>query len=169
MNKITHIISGLGMGGAERSLFNLLSKMKDRYEFTVISLGNDGVYGKKIRNLGIPVYFFDFRKNLTSFLKFVKLMNLVRDIKPDLIQGWMYHGNLVSYFAQKSLKDNPALAWNIRHSLYSLSLEKSATRQIIRLNKLFSNKPNIIFYNSHINSVKFIFNLQSVEIKRKNE
>ena len=154
MNKITHIISGLGMGGAERSLFNLLSKMKDQYEFSVISLGHDGVYGEKIRNLGIPVYFFDFKKNLTSCLKLVKLMNLVRDIKPDLIQGWMYHGNLASYLVQESLKYKPALAWNIRHSLYSLSFEKSVTRQIIRLNKLFSKKPNIIFYNSDLSKLQ---------------
>ena len=46
--KIVHIITGLGSGGAEHMLYRLLNYSdKEKYYHEVISLTNEGVYGKK--------------------------------------------------------------------------------------------------------------------------
>ena len=55
--KIPHVITGLSMGGAEISLYNLLAGMDgQRFQSTVISLMNVDVVGERIQKLGIPVY-----------------------------------------------------------------------------------------------------------------
>lgn len=67
----------------------------------------------------------------------VKLRGVVKDFRPDLIQGWMYHGNLVATLARTLAPGRPVVAWNIRHSLYELGYEKPMTRQVIRANRFF--------------------------------
>jgi len=62
----------------------------------------------------------------------------------------MYHGNLAATVAKFFCNDKVSLAWNIRHSLYELKSENFATRQIIKMNKLLSNRADAIFYNSKI-------------------
>lgn len=144
-----HIISGLSGGGAERALFNILAGGAGaRYTSVVISLRDDGVYGARIRALGIRVY--SVGMGLRSALAMIKVAALARSFKPDVIQGWMYHGNLVASLVAMSVPRGSTLLWNVRHSLYDLSLEKPVTRQVIRANRLFSRFPQTIVYNSRV-------------------
>jgi len=149
--KVVHIITGLATGGAERALYNLLygglAKHCDNY---VISLGNEGVFGPKIKTLGVPVITLGMPNGRPSLLGLVKLRRSVREFQPDLIQGWMYHGNLAATLACNFAPRCPILVWNIRQSLYDLSYEKPMTRQIIRANRIFSSSPNALLYNSHL-------------------
>jgi glycosyltransferase involved in cell wall biosynthesis len=62
----------------------------------------------------------------------------------------MYHGNLAASIASWLANGHPSVTWNIRHSLYSLGLEKPLTRQIIKTNRLLSNKADMIIYNSRL-------------------
>jgi glycosyltransferase involved in cell wall biosynthesis len=62
----------------------------------------------------------------------------------------MYHGNLASSLAGHLAPERPAVVWNIRHSLYSLSAEKPVTRQVIRANRWLSSGPSAIIYNSRL-------------------
>ena len=149
--KITHIISGLNTGGAERALYNLLeSDFSSKYDCSVISLIDEGTYGIKIRALGVPVYVVNMRANFSVLKSIIALRNIIKKIAPDVLQGWMYHGNLAATIA-RYFCDSPAmLAWNVRHSLYELKTENFKTRQIIKANRFLSGKPNVIFYNSKV-------------------
>ena len=70
MKKIVHIITGLGSGGAEHMLYKLLKYSdREKYYHEVISLLDDGVYGKKIEDLGIKVYCLNLNKK-TYFLQY---------------------------------------------------------------------------------------------------
>lgn len=147
--KILHIITGLNTGGAEMMLYKLLSKMnRDHFSPYVISLLDEGTIGEKIKALDIPVYCLNL-KSLTSLPQaLLKLVTIVKEINADLIQGWMYHGNLAAQFVKiLTLKSIPVL-WNIRQSLYSLSYEKKTTALIIQLGAKFSFLPEEIIYNS---------------------
>jgi glycosyltransferase involved in cell wall biosynthesis len=62
----------------------------------------------------------------------------------------MYHGNLAASVAAWLAAGRVALAWNVRHSLYDVSLEKPMTRQVIRANRLLSKRPDAIVYNSKL-------------------
>lgn len=151
--KVIHIIAGLSVGGAEKSLFNLLRNgLAGQFENIVISLGDEGFYGEIIRQVGVPVHALRIRLALSAPMKIIRLFSLVRKLSPDIIQGWMYHGNLAAYLAKKMCRNPPVLIFNIRHSLHDLTGEKLMTRQVIRMNRWLSNHAEAIIYNSQISS-----------------
>jgi len=148
--KIIHIITGLSIGGAEQALYNLLKGgLAERFDNCVISLRDKGPMGLKISLLGVPVIALNMHAKKLPLAGLVKLIRIIREFSPDLIQGWMYHGNLIGSFSRVVAPGKPALVWNVRHSLSDLSQEKIATRQVIRINRWFSFGADVILYNSH--------------------
>jgi glycosyltransferase involved in cell wall biosynthesis len=68
---------------------------------------------------------------------------------PDVIQGWMYHGNLCAWMLS-SVIPRTALAWNIRQTLYDLKSEKPGSRMVIRANAALSRAADLIVCNSEL-------------------
>ena len=63
MMKICHVISGLGMGGAEKTLLKLVEKSDPaKVASTVISLTGKGRLGKEFEKAGIPVFALHMKK-----------------------------------------------------------------------------------------------------------
>jgi len=148
---VLHVITGLATGGAERALYNVLAGgLAQLGDSAVLSLGDEGVYGRRIRDLGVPVYTLGVSRSVPGPSAVARLARLVRVTRPAIIQGWMYHGNLAAWLAQCVTPGRPALAWNIRQSLYGLSGEKRMTRQVIRVNRWLSGVPDAVVYNSHL-------------------
>ena len=149
MVKVVHVITSLSNGGAERSLFNLLSSIlnEDECHF-VVNLRGKGVYSQRIRDLGVEVFECDLHFSWSFPKGLIALQAAVKKFKPDVIQGWMYHGNFIASALSFLLNRNPTVAWNIRHSLYSINDERFFTRQIVRLNRIFSSNAKVIIYNS---------------------
>ncbi len=151
MPGIIHVITGLATGGAERALYNLLNGgLVSRFDNHVVSLIDEGTMGPQIRDLGVPVITLGMRNGRPSFSGVAKLRRVVRKYKPDVIQGWMYHGNLAASIARRFSPAKPALAWNVRQSLYDLAREKTMTRAVIRANRIFSSGPDVLLYNSQL-------------------
>jgi glycosyltransferase involved in cell wall biosynthesis len=148
--RVFHVITGLSTGGAERALYNVLTGFSGKLDSAVISLTDEGTYGQRIRQLGVPVYTLGMRSGLPSLSTLLKLRSLIRQLQPDVIQGWMYHGNLAAWLARRFAPGRPALAWNIRHSLYSLEAEKKLTQQVIKANRRFSSSVGALLYNSRL-------------------
>lgn len=148
--RVLHIITGLDTGGAERSLVNLLqSDLDNRFEQHVISLSDMGDYGPLLRELGIPVHALDMRESTGILPALVRLRALTREISPNLIQGWMYHGNLAASVAALGRVAKPPVAWNIRQSLDAINREKRGTKLTINLLGPISRAPRAIIYNSY--------------------
>lgn len=147
--KIVYIITGLSTGGAETMLYKLLSKMnRERFSPVVISLIDRGTVGDRIAALDIPVYSIGMQPGMPTPEVIWRFIRQVHQLKPDLIQGWMYHGNLAAQLSGTlTLKSVPIL-WNIRQSLYSLSYEKPGTSAVIKLLAQLSRFPKKILYNS---------------------
>jgi glycosyltransferase involved in cell wall biosynthesis len=153
MFRIVHLITGLKTGGAEMMLCKLLSGLDhNRFESTVISLTNSGTLEDKCQALGISVHAIGMKRGRPSFTSIMKLLQIVRKLKPDLIQGWMYHGNLAAQFNAAFSFDRPAVIWNIRQSLYSLNYHKKGTAAVIRACSYISRFPQYIVYNSRISA-----------------
>lgn len=147
--KVLHIINDLSIGGTEIMLYKLLSRVnRSVLEPSVISLNGPGPLGERIRELGISVQSLEMRASIASAPAFLRLARAARRISPQLIQGWMYHGNLAAQFAGAVAPRPVKIAWNIRQSLYSLSDEKPATAKAIRLGARLSSRPAVILNNS---------------------
>jgi glycosyltransferase involved in cell wall biosynthesis len=150
MNTI-HIITGLETGGAENALYNVLrSGLADKHTNYVVSLGGMGTIGPKIQSLGIEVFAINMKGRIPRRHHREIIKKITQRFDPDIIQGWMYHGNIAALYASRYSKRRCKVVWNIRHSLYGLKHEKLLTRQIIRMNKMFSKKIDAIIYNSNV-------------------
>jgi glycosyltransferase involved in cell wall biosynthesis len=154
-SKIVHLITQLETGGAEMMLFKVLSGMnREKYASEVISLVDVGSVGKKIQSLGIPVHGVGMQLGRPDPLSIWRLIQLVRKLKPGVIQGWMYHGNLAAQIVSTFLSHPVPVLWNIRHSLYDLAYEKWMTAWVIRLGAKLSRKPAQILYNSNVSAAQ---------------
>lgn len=129
MRTILHVITGLGMGGAEMALLRLINGTPPgSYEHQVITLTPGGSMLPAFARARIKVTQFDFRRRpLYSFLQLLRVMHLVR---PDIVQTWMYHADLVGGLAAR-LSGNRKIIWGIRTS--GVSPGSRATAGVQRL------------------------------------
>lgn len=127
--KIAFVITGLATGGAEMMLLKLLSAM-DRQRFipTVIALAG-GELLPRFEALGVSIYCMGFRNGTLPITGFFRLVRLLRQLQPDVIQGWMYHGNLAAQSTAFSLTQKPLVIWNIRGTNTDLSQEQWSLAQ----------------------------------------
>jgi glycosyltransferase involved in cell wall biosynthesis len=114
--RVAHVITGLNPGGAEMMLFKLLSAM-DRVVFKpeVISLTGMGPLAERIQALDITVRALGMRRGVPNPLSLLRLAVWLRRSKPDVIQTWMYHADLIGGIAAKLVGGIPVI-WGIRHS-----------------------------------------------------
>ncbi len=146
--KVVHIITTLGSGGAQRMLCRLVKQSQSsRIQHSVITLLEGGVNIAPMRNANIDVVELDLRfGNLIGTT--LQLTRAVRNQKPNLVHGWMYHGNLAATLGGRLYKARCPLVWNVRHSACNLQDEKPSTRKIIRLGKQLSGFSDVIVYCS---------------------
>jgi glycosyltransferase involved in cell wall biosynthesis len=79
----------------------------------------------------------------------------MRAFNPDIVQGWMYHGNIaatVAVFLFDPIRRKVKLFWNVRQTLYDINSEKIQTRWLIILGRWLSFFPHSIIYNSNISA-----------------
>lgn len=93
--KVLHIITGLKQGGAESVLFRLVTYKTPKVVHRVVSMMDLGTYGERLRNAGITVDTLDMPQGKLTFKGVVKLWKMIREIKPDIVQTWMYHADLI--------------------------------------------------------------------------
>ena len=136
MKKILHIITGLEKGGAENVLFKLV-KNDTKFKHIIISLGGPGHYGKLLKKQGFLVYCINLRKSFLDLKKIFYIRKIIKIKNPDLIQTWMYHGNLIGSLSSIFLK-NKKVYWNIRQSNDDKTYTSLNTRLIIKLCAILS-------------------------------
>ena len=147
--KIIHLITALNVGGAEVMLFNLLTHTnRQLFDPIVISLMDCGEIGQRIKDLGIPVHSIGMKRGFPSLANLRKLVALLRKIRPALIQGWMYHGNLAAQIGSVLARRRIPIVWAIHHTLYSLSHETRVTQATVKLSAKLSRRPAHIVYVS---------------------
>lgn len=113
--RIVHITTGLGNGGAERTLYKLACEDLQN-SHSVISLTAGGYYAKKLDQQGVPVVELQMEKTIISvFLGVLQLRYFLAQEKPEIVQTWMYHsdflGGLVARFS--GIRN---VVWNVRES-----------------------------------------------------
>ena len=126
-----HIITGLGDGGAEAVLFRLCTHDLN-HRHIVVSLSGDGKYGPLLREKGIKIYILKMSPNRPSFFAFFKLIQLIRRYKPDVVQTWMYHADLLGGIAAR-IAGIKAIVWGIHHTTLEPGKSKKTTIWIVKL------------------------------------
>ena len=107
--KIIHIITGLGDGGAEHTLYKIC-KYDNLNNHIVISLKGSDKYSTLLKKIGIKVYHLEM--NFLSIRKFIYLLKLLKFLDGNIIQTWLIHGDLIGGLAAK-LAGFDNRIWNV--------------------------------------------------------
>lgn len=159
--KILHIITGLGDGGAEHTLYKICKYDKNN-EHVVISFKSNGKYLYLLKKLGIEVYCLNLK--IYSIYKFFYLIKLLRFIKPNIIQTWLVHADFIGGIAARISRFNNII-WNIRYSNLQVDKTKLATKLIIKmLSKLSYSIPKSIVIVSR--KAKKIYEIEGYDKKK---
>ena len=147
--RIVHVITDLYVGGAEMMLCKLLAAM-DRigHETTVVSLMGDGALAGRISALGVEVIELGLPRRGISARAAARAIATLRRLAPDVLQGWMYHGNVAASAWSAVAGSRPRLYWNIRQSLQDIRHEKHLTRWLIRRSCRWSSHTTTVVFNS---------------------
>jgi len=151
--KLLHVITGLEHGGAERILSELVAKHnREKFKVVVISLTETGPIGKKISEYGVPVYSIGMRRGIPDPFGMIRLVRLIWQVQPDLIQTWMYHADLIGGLASR-ITGNRMVLWGIHHA--DPRMNSLSTKIVAKLCALLSGvipKHIIVCSESALNS-----------------
>jgi glycosyltransferase involved in cell wall biosynthesis/ubiquinone/menaquinone biosynthesis C-methylase UbiE len=111
--RVLHVISGLGLGGAETVLFRLATRSKG-IEHEVICLGPRNWYSDLLEERGIRVHHVEFSSLARVPAAARRLLHLIRASAADVVQGWMYRGNVMGGLSAR-VAGKPVV-WNVRSS-----------------------------------------------------
>lgn len=136
--RVLFVTSGLGVGGAERALERLLPRLQEQgMTCAVLSLREPQEVGATLRALGIDVFELGMQPSRPTLSGLWRLWRVVRRFRPDIIQGWMYHGDLAAQLARLAVP-HARVVLGIHQTLARLELESRLTRLVIRADALLS-------------------------------
>ena len=136
MARVLHVINGLGDGGAERSLFKLLTGDRE-HSHSVISLMGAGKYGSLLEESGVPVHYLGASRQGVSLSQFLTLFRIIRLSAPDVVQTWLYHSDFLGSLAAR-LAGVPRVIWNVRNGTLSSRYSNPRTYWLARALGLLS-------------------------------
>jgi glycosyltransferase involved in cell wall biosynthesis len=132
--RVCIVISGLGVGGAEHALLNVLSRIdRARFDITLIVLGRGDALASRFAAIGVHPVMLGLGRGRWPLRVLKRLLDAVRAAQPDLIQGWMYHGNLAASFAAARLQQAVPVCWSVRDTPDAAHALSYFTHMVIRL------------------------------------
>ncbi|HWV59179.1 MAG TPA: glycosyltransferase [Sphingopyxis sp.] len=129
--KVLHIITGLQDGGAEAILYRLCRRDVDDVHH-VVSLTGPGKYGPLLEAAGVKVTCLDMPRGQVKPKALIGLWQLIRRIRPDAIQTFMYHADLVGGVVGR-LAGVRNISWGIHHSTLSPAENARSTILVARI------------------------------------
>lgn len=138
-------------GGAEGMLARLLTaepRLADA--IIVVSLLPGESHAERLRQAGITVHQLDFGSARGIASGLVRLARLIASSKPDIVQGWMYHGDLAALVALvlSGRRKRTRLVWGIRCSEVDLRAYGRSLRLVVRACIALSRWPDVVTANS---------------------
>jgi glycosyltransferase involved in cell wall biosynthesis len=151
--RIVHLITALNVGGAEMMLYKLLSRMdRRRFASSVVSLMDTGPIGKRIEELGVPVYELGMRRGRAALRSVATLLTLLASERPYILQTWMYHADLLGLITGQ-LSRVPHVVWNIRRSTGVVGASPRRTLWTAKACSRLSSWPSVVVTNTEAGRV----------------
>src|SRR5690606_23584875 len=72
------------------------------------------------------------RPGVPSPARFARLVRLLRRLRPDVVQTWMYHADLFGGLAARAARV-PAVLWSLRHGNLDADVNKASTLRVVRI------------------------------------
>jgi glycosyltransferase involved in cell wall biosynthesis len=148
---VLHVITTLQTGGAESMLAALvLAKRPSSPVARVVSLLPGGAASERLRAAGVAVTDLGMTRGRPSIGALIRLTQVIRTERPDVVQGWMYHANLMATLALalSGRRRRTRLYWGIRCSDMDPARYGWSFRVTVRVGARLSSVPDAIIANS---------------------
>ncbi len=147
MIRVLHVIVALTPGGAEAMLAKLVGRMdRARFESTVVSMTDRGALGNIIEQAGTELITLGMHRGFPDPRAFFRFRSLVRERRPDVIQSWMYHADVLAALACHG--EGIPILWNIRCSEMHMRDYSILSALTVRMASRLSRWPEGIVVNS---------------------
>ncbi|EGT4253146.1 glycosyltransferase [Citrobacter amalonaticus] len=175
--KIIFVITGLGLGGAEKQLCLLADRFAEaKHQVSIVALTGERIVNPDDKN--IEIYHLNMTKSPIGFLLGIfKLRNIFSKIKPDIVHSHMFHANIMTRLT-KILGNYSHKLICTAHSKYeggklrmfsyrltdclsdiNTNVSKEALDEYID-NKYFSASKSFVVYNG-VDTKKFNFSVEN--------
>jgi glycosyltransferase involved in cell wall biosynthesis len=134
---VLHVITGLNIGGAELALKRLVLSDAVRSRHTVVSLTDIGAVGRDLQAATVAVHALNLRRNRLNAVAFWRFVQLIKTLRPTVIQTWMYHADLFGGLAAR-VAGRREIVWGIRNTGFARE-QRVATIAIMRICALLSH------------------------------
>lgn len=145
--KVAHIITSLETGGAETMLTRIVEQGGGMEHVAVVSLGDAGALAGQIARAGVPVFALGMRPGRPNPGALWRLIRLLRRLKPDVVQTWLYHADFAGLLAA-SLARHPLVVWNVRCAELDPADHPRSLMVLLKLLARLSHRPAAIVTNS---------------------
>lgn len=146
--RIVHLIDGLEIGGAEMTLYRLVTRMDpQRLDNRVVSMLAGGHVQNLLLQAGIPVTTLDMHRGRPTPAGLRRWLVFLRQTRPHVVQTWMYNANLLGALTVWPARET-RLLWNIRSSSYLPDGAGWLTRWTRQGCRLCSAIPDVVVVNS---------------------
>ncbi len=147
---ILHLIISLEIGGAEMALSRLVRQM-DRRHFRnlVVSMIDGGALEAGLAADGIEVQSLGMKRGRPDPRGLVRLVRLMRRVRPHIVMTWLYHADLMGLLARWGAA-TPALVWNIRCSDMDMREYSFLSRLLPKFLASTSSRPAAVVTNSSV-------------------
>ncbi len=128
---IAHVITGLGIGGAERFLHRFMRARGDQFDHAVLSMTGRGPLGPQIEQTGVSLHCLDLRSPSQFPAAVSRTRQWLRQQRAVLVQSWMYKADLLAAFATRG--SSLPVIWNVRQTNIRYRFNSWDTLATIRL------------------------------------
>ena len=135
--QVLHIITGLQRGGAETLLCNLC-KFDKEHTHTIISLSELKDSEPVLNDQpNLSVYSLNFRNGKIKLSGLFKLFKLIKQIKPDMVQTWMIHADMIGGIVAR-LAGVKNIFWSVHYTNLVKGKSKRSTILLTKINAFLS-------------------------------
>jgi glycosyltransferase involved in cell wall biosynthesis len=150
-HRIVFVTPDLSVGGTEAMLVRLVTATPVvAEEVTVVSLLPAEAYMERLRAAGVAVVELDFNTPSGIAVGLFRLARLIAHTRPEIVQGWGYHGNLAALIALtlSGQRQSTRLIWSIRCSHMDLRYYGARLRLAVKACTWLSRLPDLVTANS---------------------
>lgn len=145
--RVLHCITSLLADGAQQMLLKLAEQIPpSRFEFRILNLREETPFAERFRSLDIPVENIGMRPALPSWRALRRIGHSIDSFSPDIIQGWMYHGNIAALAGRAMAHQKPPVLWNIRKAVENIAEYRPLTQLTLKVGAALSSRPEAVIY-----------------------
>ena len=146
-------------GGSEGYLRRIVPEIAKRgISQHVVSLVAGGYHAEGLKAEGIPVTELGLRRGVPDPRGILRLRQLIAEFQPAVVQGWLYHANLLALVANSVVSKaiRPKLIWGSRSAEMDQTRYGLSLRVAVNGSAMLSRIPDCIVANSEVGKADHI-------------